>query len=106
MIKIKQILALVAGLMLPLAGLQAQDYSVPDNTPAHIKRAVESDARGDDQKARDAGRKPAEVLTLADLNEGDHVESINVRWADGLTQTLSIDEASDRIVIEKETAAE
>lgn len=57
--------------------VMAQDYTVPDNTPAHIKRAVESDSRVDDQKARDAGRKPAEVLTLADLNEGDHVAEMS-----------------------------
>lgn len=54
----------------------AQAYEIPANTPAHVRRGVESSERTDDQRARDAGRKPAEVLTLADLNEGDHVAEI------------------------------
>lgn len=58
------------------ADLAAQAYSVPDNTPAHIRRAVDNPARADQQRERDAGRKPAEVLTLADLNEGDHIAEI------------------------------
>ncbi|MBT5484997.1 MAG: class I SAM-dependent methyltransferase [Gammaproteobacteria bacterium] len=70
--------SLVLLLMIALPGhtAVAQDYSVPDNTPAHIKRAVESDARNTEATARDAGRLPAQVLTLADLNEGDHVAEI------------------------------
>jgi len=55
----------------------AQEYIVPANTPAHIKRAVESESRSEQQVARDAGRLPAQVLTLADLNEGDHVAEIS-----------------------------
>ena len=69
-------LAFTLAAFLPAAGLMAQSYSVPDNTPAHIRRAVESDIRTADRKARDPGRKPAEILTLADLNEGDHVAEI------------------------------
>lgn len=69
------------GLLLSLAFTSlaaiAQDYSVPDNTPAHIRRAVESDVRTAEQSARDAGRLPAQLLTLADLNEGDHVAEIS-----------------------------
>jgi len=71
------ILTLALTLVIPVMPVSAQDYVIPDNTPAHIRRAVESDNRGDDQKARDAGRKPAEVLTLADLNEGDHVAEMS-----------------------------
>jgi len=63
------------GLSAPVA--QAQEYRVPANTPEHIKRAVESETRSEQQVARDAGRLPAEVLTLADLNEGDHVAEIS-----------------------------
>jgi len=63
------------GLSAPVA--QAQEYRVPANTPEHIKRAVESEIRSEQQVARDAGRLPAEVLTLADLNEGDHVAEIS-----------------------------
>ncbi len=63
------------GLSAPVA--QAQEYRVPANTPEHIKRAVESETRFEQQVARDAGRLPAEVLTLADLNEGDHVAEIS-----------------------------
>jgi len=55
----------------------AQGYTVPENTPAHIRNAVESTSRSENQVFRDAGRKPAEILTLADLNEGDHVAEIS-----------------------------
>lgn len=48
-------------------------YMVPTGTPANIKRAVESTARTDEQRARDAERKPAEVLTLAGISDGDEV---------------------------------
>lgn len=44
--------------------------------PAHISRAVASSARTEEQMARDPGRKPAELLTLAGLNVGDHVAEI------------------------------
>jgi predicted methyltransferase len=54
-------------------GQEAEHYMVPDNTPAHIRRAVESDARTDQQRARDAGRKPAEIMTLAGIAPGDDV---------------------------------
>ena len=69
-------LGLLLTIALPGHAAVAQDYSVPDNTPAHIKRAVESDVRNTEATARDAGRLPAQVLTLADLNEGDHVAEI------------------------------
>ena len=69
-------LVLLLTIALPGHAVVAQDYSVPDNTPAHIKRAVESDVRNAEASARDAGRLPAQVLTLADLNEGDHVAEI------------------------------
>lgn len=74
---ISRLLAVALALLMPVAGAFAQSYKVPENTPAHIRRAVESPDRVDAQRERDAGRKPAEVLTLADLNEGDHVAEIS-----------------------------
>ncbi len=67
-------IAAVSGLVLGATLATAQDsYMAPAGTPANIKRAVESDARTDEQRARDARRKPAEILTLAGIEEGDHV---------------------------------
>jgi predicted methyltransferase len=64
-------------LMLTLGPSRAQSpeggYMVPPDTPANIRRAVESNARSDADRARDAGRKPAEILRLAEIEEGDHV---------------------------------
>lgn len=56
----------------------AQEYRVPDNTPAHIRNAVESNNRSDEDTARDVNRLPAEILTLADLNEGDTIIELSV----------------------------
>ena len=67
-------IAAVSGLVLGATLAAAQDsYMAPAGTPANIKRAVESDVRTDEQRARDARRKPAEILTLAGIEEGDHV---------------------------------
>jgi len=68
-------LAAAAATALLLAGTaaQAQTYTVPASTPANIKRAVESPARPADQRARDADRKPAETLMLANVAEGQRV---------------------------------
>ncbi len=66
----------VSGLVLGASLAAAQDtasYMAPAGTPANIKRAVESDARTDEQRARDSGRKPAEILTLAAIEEGAHI---------------------------------
>jgi predicted methyltransferase len=69
-------LAAVAVAVLVLADAAAQSpatYSVPAAAPASIKRAVESPARPADQRARDADRKPAETLMLANVAEGQRV---------------------------------
>ncbi len=67
-------IAAVSGLVFGATLATAQDsYVVPADTPANIKRAVESDARTDEQRARDSLRKPAEILMLAGIEEGDHV---------------------------------
>jgi predicted methyltransferase len=51
----------------------APAYAIPPGTPAHIRRAVESPERTAEQRARDYNRKPAEILTLSGIEEGDHV---------------------------------
>ncbi len=63
-----------AAAALACAGLAAaQDYAVPADIPEHIRRAVESPKRPAEHRERDAARKPAEVLTLAGIEPGDHV---------------------------------
>jgi predicted methyltransferase len=54
----------------------AQAYAIPASTPAHIKRAVESPERTAEQRARDHDRKPAEILTLSGIEEGDRIVEI------------------------------
>ena len=68
-------IAAVGGLALAsLAQAQsAAGYMLPAGTPANIRAAVESSARTDEQRARDAGRKPAEIMTLAGIEAGDQV---------------------------------
>src|SRR5262245_32159733 len=60
----------------PAAAPPAKPYVIPPNTPANIRRAVESPERNDEARARDFNRKPAEVLTLAGVKEGDHIIEI------------------------------
>jgi predicted methyltransferase len=65
--------ALAAALALGQTDAQNATYRVPANAPANIKRAVESPSRPAEQRARDADRKPAETLMLAEIAEGDRV---------------------------------
>jgi predicted methyltransferase len=66
--------AAAALLVLGHAAAQAPAaYTVPAAAPANIKRAVESPSRPADQRARDADRKPAETLMLAQIGEGQRV---------------------------------
>jgi predicted methyltransferase len=66
--------AAVAALVLADAAAQAPaGYRVPAAAPAELKRAVESAARPAEQRARDADRKPAETLMLAEIGAGDRV---------------------------------
>jgi predicted methyltransferase len=51
----------------------APEYTIPAGTPKYIRSAIESPARPADQKARDANRKPAELLTLSGIKPGDRV---------------------------------
>jgi predicted methyltransferase len=48
-------------------------YAVPAKAPAYIKSAVESPSRSAEQTARDANRKPAELLMLSGVKPGDKV---------------------------------
>jgi predicted methyltransferase len=48
-------------------------YVIPANAPAYVRAAVEDAARTPEQKARDANRKPAEVLALSGVKPGDRV---------------------------------
>src|SRR5262245_33885401 len=63
-------------------GCRAQDspatpaYVIPPGTPAHIRRAVESPERSAEQRARDFHRKPAEILTMSGIEEGDKIVEI------------------------------
>lgn len=68
----RSIPAAAAG-MLMCAAVFSQSYMIPADTPAHIRAAVELDSRPDEDRARDAARRPAEVLTLSGLEPGDHV---------------------------------
>jgi predicted methyltransferase len=65
--------AAVGALVLGADPVGAQGYIVPSGTAANIKRAIESPARMEEQRARDAARKPAEILTLAGIEDGDRV---------------------------------
>jgi predicted methyltransferase len=57
-------------------GGQAAEYKVPADAPAHIRRAVASPERTAEMRARDFNRKPAEIMKLAELEEGDRVIEI------------------------------
>jgi len=54
----------------------SRPYVMPADAPAYIRRAVESPERSDEMRARDFNRKPAEVLMLAGLKEGNRVVEI------------------------------
>jgi predicted methyltransferase len=54
----------------------APPYVIPASTPAHVRRAIESPERTAEQRARDYHRKPAEILTMAGIEEGDRIIEI------------------------------
>jgi predicted methyltransferase len=51
----------------------AAPYVMAAGTPAAIRAAVESASRSPEMKARDANRKPAELLALSGVKPGDRV---------------------------------
>lgn len=84
-------LATLALFMLADTVVQAQAYNVPAAAPANVKRAVESTSRPADQRARDADRKPAETLMLAEIGEGDRVvelASFGHYWTNMLVEAV------------------
>jgi len=54
----------------------AAPYVIPASTPSQVRRAVESPERTAEQRARDYDRKPAEILTLSGIEEGDRIVEI------------------------------
>ena len=52
---------------------EASAYAVPAGTPAYIRKAIELPERSAEQKARDANRKPAELLLMSGVKPGDQV---------------------------------
>ena len=66
-------IAAVSGFFFVTPATAQDSYSVPADTAENIRRAVESEARTDEQRVRDSLRKPAEILTLAGIEEGDYV---------------------------------
>jgi predicted methyltransferase len=48
-------------------------YVMPTDTPAFVRHAIELPERSAEQKARDANRKPAELLTMSGVKPGDRV---------------------------------
>ncbi|MES2625738.1 MAG: SAM-dependent methyltransferase [Pseudomonadota bacterium] len=69
--------ALWAVLVLTGVGATAQVYTAPADAPQHIKRGVAAADRTEEQTARDMARKPAEILMIAGLEEGDHIADIS-----------------------------
>jgi len=63
----------VITLSMTQAFAQGSRYTVPAGTAANVLRAIESADRAEEQRARDTGRRPAEILTLAGIEEGDQV---------------------------------
>ena len=63
-------------------------YVMAASTPAYVRAAVESADRPADAKARDANRKPAELLTLAGVKPGDRVVEF-ASFGQYFTQLLS-----------------
>jgi predicted methyltransferase len=65
--------AACAALALAAIAARGQAYTVPEDTPAHIRAAVQSSERTDEMRARDLNRLPAEIMTMAGIEPGDHV---------------------------------
>jgi len=60
----------------PPAAAPPTPYVVPAGTSAAIRTAVSDPARSPEHRARDAVRKPAELLTLSGVKPGDRVVEI------------------------------
>ena len=62
-----------AGAAEPAAAAPPKPYMVPASAPKYIRDAVASKDRAEAMTARDADRKPAEVLALSGVKPGDRV---------------------------------
>jgi predicted methyltransferase len=51
----------------------APAYTLPPGTPAYIRAAIDDPARTAEQRARDANRKPAELLIMSGIRPGNTV---------------------------------
>lgn len=76
-------LAFIAGMAVlsanaaePAAAAPPKPYSIPANAPKYVRDAVQSKDRTDAMTARDADRKPAELLMLSGVKPGDRVVEI------------------------------
>ena len=59
--------------VLPAVADDAPAYQLPAGTPAYVRAAIEDPARTAEQKARDANRKPAELLMMSGIRPGQTV---------------------------------
>lgn len=66
----------LASAQLPPPPVPPGPYVMPADTPANIRRAIESPERTDEMRNRDYYRKPAEIMKLANVKEGDHIIEI------------------------------
>jgi predicted methyltransferase len=57
----------------PAAAAPPKPYAIPANAPKYVRDAVQSKDRTEQMTARDADRKPAEVLALSGVKPGDRV---------------------------------
>ena len=58
---------------LPAIADDAPAYTLPSGTPAYIRAAIDDPARTAEQRARDANRKPAELLMMSGIRPGNTV---------------------------------
>jgi len=58
---------------LPAMADDAPAYTLPSGTPAYIRAAIDDPARTAEQRARDANRKPAELLMMSGIKPGNTV---------------------------------
>jgi predicted methyltransferase len=63
-------------------------YALPAGAPAYVRAAIESVDRSAESKARDANRKPAELLMLSGVKQGDRVIEF-AAFGQYMTQMLS-----------------
>ncbi len=65
---------LTAGILgfaiLPAAADDAPVYQLPSDAPAYVRAAIADPARTPEQRARDANRKPAELLMMSGIRPG------------------------------------